>query len=365
METYPERAWVVPPFLTFGSWMCGPVGFVGMRCGRALIQALLRRCFVAVALLGVVVTGSRSAKADDVQITDEARRHFAAGVALLKDPGSPRYEEAYSEFKAAYAASPSYKILGNLGLSAMKIERDTEAIKAYTEYLRAAGPDLTPAESNQVRQDLLTLTEGLTRVTVFSDPPGAIIRDVRTPGKGSEVRNSYDSALNPIELGIRRGQHLITATLPGFQEARWEFEARGGMLPAHLFKLIPIPRQREAVSTIRVRAPIPAATYVTGALALGFVVAGSAFGALALSEHSSYERVNNGANQAQAADDRNKGQVYNVLTDSFFGAAIVSAAVTTYLIAARPLVERQVTGKVRVSPGFSAHGPSIAASMSF
>ena len=75
----------------------------------------------------------------DVQITEEARQHFKAGVNLLNDPDGPRYEEAYREFKAAYAASASYKILGNLGLCAMKLERDGEAIDAYEKYL-AEGP---------------------------------------------------------------------------------------------------------------------------------------------------------------------------------------------------------------------------------
>src|SRR4051812_18719060 len=76
-----------------------------------------------------------------VQITPEARARFSAGVNLLKDPEAPRYEEAYREFKAAYAASPSYKILGNLGLCAMKLERDEEAIDAYERYLKE-GKDL-------------------------------------------------------------------------------------------------------------------------------------------------------------------------------------------------------------------------------
>ncbi len=55
-------------------------------------------------------------------INDEARNHFNAGVNLIQDPDGPRYEEAYREFKAAYAAAPSWKILGNLGIAAMKLE---------------------------------------------------------------------------------------------------------------------------------------------------------------------------------------------------------------------------------------------------
>src|SRR6266481_4578482 len=79
----------------------------------------------------IVVAGTLAAPAfaADPPVTPEARTHFAAGVNLLRDPDGARYEEAYREFKAAYAASPSYKILGNLGLCAMKLERDGEAIE--------------------------------------------------------------------------------------------------------------------------------------------------------------------------------------------------------------------------------------------
>jgi tetratricopeptide (TPR) repeat protein len=81
----------------------------------------------------------------DVQITEEARQHFKAGVNLLNDPDGPRYEEAYREFKAAYASSPSYKILGNLGLCAMKLERDGEAIEYYDRYLQEGGKEIDQA----------------------------------------------------------------------------------------------------------------------------------------------------------------------------------------------------------------------------
>src|SRR5580704_19345460 len=109
----------------------------------------------------------------EVVITEEARTHFAAGVALLQDPKAPRYEEAYREFKAAYATSPSYKILGNLGLCAMKIERDAEAIHAYETYLKEAGPEVTSQQREQMKRDLLTLKAGILEVTVSSVPPGA------------------------------------------------------------------------------------------------------------------------------------------------------------------------------------------------
>ncbi len=93
-------------------------------------------------------------------------------VALLKDPKMPRYEEAHREFKAAYALSPSYKILGNLGLCAMQIERDEEAIHAYEAFLREGGPEVTSGERMQIERDLLTLKAGIVKVNISSDPPG-------------------------------------------------------------------------------------------------------------------------------------------------------------------------------------------------
>ena len=49
---------------------------------------------------------SAPARADAVAISEEARSHFTAGVNFLQDPDGARYDDAYREFKAAYAASP-------------------------------------------------------------------------------------------------------------------------------------------------------------------------------------------------------------------------------------------------------------------
>jgi Tfp pilus assembly protein PilF len=112
-------------------------------------------------------------------ITDEARRHFGAGVALLDDRDGPRYEEAYLAFRAAYAAAPSPKILGNLGLCAMMLERDGEAIDAYERYLREV-EDIEPREREQIERDLETLRATAARLTVEA-PAGTTIVDRRQP----------------------------------------------------------------------------------------------------------------------------------------------------------------------------------------
>src|SRR3954465_11344987 len=59
------------------------------------------------------------AKTNPSGISEEARTHFAAGVALLQDPEGEKVEDAYREFQKAYEIAGSPKILGNLGFCAM------------------------------------------------------------------------------------------------------------------------------------------------------------------------------------------------------------------------------------------------------
>jgi hypothetical protein len=284
----------------------------------------------------------------EVVITEEARTHFAAGVVLLQDPKAPRYEEAYREFKTAYAASPSYKILGNLGLCAMKIERDAEAISAYETYLKEAGPEVTAEQRAQVQRDLLALKAGVVEVTVSSDPPGASIIDSRTPVEGPDVRNSYGSILTPTTLGLRHGHHLIVARLAGYLDQQWEFDATESTAPPHVFTMTrPMVAERP---TVRER-PIPTAAWISGGATLALGVGGVFFGALALQRHSDFVSVNDGTQVAAAQSDRSSGQTLNIVTDAFFGGALIGAGITTYLVLSRATVERPAnTGTIRSSP---------------
>src|SRR6188768_1489126 len=133
------------------------------------------------AVLLAMATGSATAQAapkgsapaaQTVQITEKARELFGTGVTLLQDPDGARYEEAYQQFKAAYAESPSWKILGNLGFTAMKLERDGEAIQAFQAYLEQGSKELTKAERAQFQSDLDTLSATAGTVTILGVPAG-------------------------------------------------------------------------------------------------------------------------------------------------------------------------------------------------
>jgi len=169
--------------------------------------------------------------AQSVKITDKARELFSTGVTLLQDPDGARYEEAYQQFKSAYAESPSWKILGNLGFTAMKLERDAEAIQAFQGYLEQGGKELSRAERAQFQSDLDTLSATAATVTILGLPAGTRVTDVRSPNQGSDIKNYYDVPEGgPLVLRVRPGAHRFTAQWNGQQPQTHELQAsaKGG-----------------------------------------------------------------------------------------------------------------------------------------
>jgi hypothetical protein len=313
------------------------------------------------------------APAPGASISDEARAKFTVGVNLLTDPDGPRYEEAYRAFKAAYALSPSYKILGNLGLCAMKLERDDEAIAAYEKYL-AEGKDLTRPEVQQITSDLATLRSSVAHFTVESDPPGAEIIDARVPVRGERVLNSYGTVPQATKLGLHEGAHQVTARLQGYSDQTWHVEVTGGQdLPEHKF-VFTKEAPPQAMSTFAPSAPpivmsrpVPARVWVgvvaTGALA----VAAGVTGALAMAKQSDFQTANDGTNPSKAQDLKNSGQTLNIVNDACLGGAVVAAGVTAALYFSRPTIEttgsapssREAKARLIVVPDVARSGAGL------
>jgi hypothetical protein len=167
-------------------------------------------------------------------VSKEAQEHFNAGVSFLQDPDGARYEEAYREFKAAYAASPSWKILGNLGIAALKLERDGEAIAAFRQYLADGGSDIEAEERTQVQRDLSTLEASAAKLKLEL-PEGAMLLDERFPAMGSAIQNSYGPAKGALDIGVRPGRHRFTASLDGKTSDAWDVELQPQESKTHAF----------------------------------------------------------------------------------------------------------------------------------
>jgi hypothetical protein len=193
------------------------------------MKTLLSRPFAALlaAQLTLSVVGAAVAQpAPSSQVSEEARKHFKAGVAFLQDPDGARYEDAYREFKEAYRISPSWKILGNLGLASLKLERNAEAIDAYEKYLAQGGKEIESNERAQVERDLSALKAASATVTVqVTGTTGDVsITDQRSRSTGGAIQNFYTvTAGKPLTLKVQAGHHAFVAK-SGDREAKREVD---------------------------------------------------------------------------------------------------------------------------------------------
>jgi hypothetical protein len=239
----------------------------------------LSLAFCGALTFGLLVGSPTPAHAAEPPISEEARQHFRAGVALLQDPEGARHEEAYREFKAAYAASQSAKVLGNVGFCAMRLERDAEAIEAYDRYLRDV-PDIDEEEREQIKRDVATMRSGLVRLTLTSELAGLTVIDQRVPVRGEAVTNSYDVPGTRAVLGLRAGHHVLRARRGATQSQAWEVDVMPGGTAFHAFVFAAAPPPASA-------APAPEPTsrlapwLVTG-LGLASLAAGGITGGVAL-----------------------------------------------------------------------------------
>lgn len=328
---------------------------------------MLRRSVVRFCWVGLMAVGGTSlpspARAAEVKITDAARKHFNAGVALLRDPDGARYEEAYAEFKVAYQASPSWKILGNLGITAMKLERDGEAIEAFSRYLEEGGKNIDAGERADIERDLATLRASAVTVLLTTTPAEISVSDERTPSQGSPVRNRYQSQGGSLRLQIRPGHHLMTATLDEKPPLRFEFDAQPGGNEQHDFNFdtvvppptaTPLPAPAAppiSAPSPRSARPVPTAVWVGVAATGVFAVAAGVTGVMALGKNSDYQAAN-GHDAARAKTLQSETKTLNLVTDVLLGATLVSAGVTTVLYVKRP--EHEETGlSLRLRPSWA------------
>lgn len=157
-----------------------------------------------------VCVGLPAARADTPPtVSAEAKAHFQRGTAAMRLGTPEGHAQAYREFKAAYEASPSWKILGNLGQAADELERDGEAIAALQEYLAQSRGQAGSRKSTNLQADLDRLQANVATVTL--EAPGTLwIVDTRLPpdGEGEPVVNQYGPFEGGrAELRVRAGKH--------------------------------------------------------------------------------------------------------------------------------------------------------------
>jgi hypothetical protein len=189
------------------------------------------RAWMASAALVIALGIARTASAEDA-ISEEAKLYFRNGVELIQG-SPPNYQDAYYQFKLAYEKSKSWKVLGNLGLCSFKLERDGEALDAYTEYLKSGGNDIDPEERKQLERDVLIITGNSAAVNLASSQPDIEVIDARA---GTSVPpQTYKFQGGALALRLRAGTHTLTATSADGKQERWEVVLSPGRTIEHRF----------------------------------------------------------------------------------------------------------------------------------
>lgn len=319
------------------------------------MRALFSRATAALTAIAFTSALTFPALADDAKI-EEAKKHMEAGAAFYNDPGGHKCEEAYREFKKAYELSGSLNALKGMGVCALELERDGEAIEAYQKYLEGKGDQLDPAEKQQMETDLTALKEAVATVTIRTDKPGVKITDVRQPSRGFPITNHYQGTIEGKTLGIHPGQHTFTATVDGEPDQVWKVDISNGGKYNHIFEFEkgkPVtaegftdqdlkgggvgasttPDQADKAGGTR---PVPTSVYVVGGLSVALAVPTAIFMVMAKSKKSDYDAANGHSPKAQLDDMRSSVQSANLVADIFLGATVVGLATTGVLYFTRP-----------------------------
>lgn len=355
----------------------------------------MRKNHLAVSFALVLAAGSATAVVAHAQpkpavtITDEAKKHFKAGVDFLNDPDGARYEEAYREFKKAYSISPSWKILGNLSLTAMKLERVGEAIEGYEKYLAEGGTEVHGAEKTQIERDSRLMKTASSTVTLTGVATEVTVVDQRQKANGAMAVNTY--AIPPgksLTVIMQAGRHVMTAKVAG-KEEKWEVELAAGQTTTHAFKgdasaaaapvppptssaakpAEPAPSSTAALDTSK---PPPSSTLKTagivgigvgGAMILGGVVTGLiGKGKLSTLESDCPDKRCTSDKQSDADSIKSYQTMTNVL---WIGGALVAGAGAAMFVIGNKQQSEAAAREVRVLPVATQGGGGLFATGRF
>lgn len=268
---------------------------------------------------------------------DLGRQTFSAGVRLLQDPDGARYDDALPLFRKAYELTRSWKVLGNLGLCYMKLERYGEAIATYEQYLAEGKGDIEPDELSQVTADLRTMqAQKVTLQIHLNGASSAQLRDERRRPSGNVLVNSYALA-ESTTLVIAPGDHVFTASAGGKQQG-WSIKLEPAAEVTHTFAFDPT-----AVATRHTRpnersAPSRVPAYVAGGVTVLLAGGTAVTGMMMLDKRSHFQAINGqpGRDRAELQDARDAASQLGLISSVLFGATLVGAGVTTWLFVSPP-----------------------------
>lgn len=288
---------------------------------------MIRQLRVVPVLLFVLATIAPARAQTEAKVA--ARDHYQRGLELAN---RGEYGAALAEFDQAYAASPNYAVLYNIGQANVGLGRARPAIDALRRYLKEGDGEIPPARRAEVEQQVALLESSFVSLTITTAPTGATVSvdgtAVGTTPLASPVR-------------VTAGTHVVSATRPGAPPA-WRVVKLAEGAPASVAIELPEPPAPTSPSAAApAPSPPPARTCAERAPAAspfptGFVLvgAGVAVGGVALGHylwnHGRLEDFR--ANEAALQTDTSPGRNERLLANNALGDSIDRASVVTVVL---------------------------------
>jgi tetratricopeptide (TPR) repeat protein len=172
-----------------------------------------------------VSTWCGAARAEDAAA--RAREHYERGYALAR---SGDFEQAIDEFKQAYAASPNFSVLFNLGQAYGASGRAVEAQRTLQRYLEVGGSGVDAEQRRRALELIDYYRRRIGRIDLTGLPSGA-----RVSLDGEELGAAPFSA--PIEAGA--GRHAVSIQGQGYESLVRSVDVKAGEQVLLAIRLIP------------------------------------------------------------------------------------------------------------------------------
>lgn len=161
-----------------------------------------------------------------------ASKHFRAG---LDHALTGELERAVEEFQAAYADSPHYSVLFNIGQTYTLMGKPVEAIDAFERYLRGGGKAIAPSRRKAVEASIAFHAKRVGELQVLVEPADATLEV-----DGQAVTSDWQR----VPLRLAAGKHGLVVSAAGFRAQTLAVTVQAG--------------QRSSLSlTLRAEAPLP------------------------------------------------------------------------------------------------------------
>jgi hypothetical protein len=211
----------------------------------------LRRAALLAALLAL--GSARIGHADDPRV--EARAHYARGLELTGQNG---YEEALREFNAAYAISPQFAVLYNIGQAHIALGHTAEAIEALTRYLHDGGERISLERRTQVERQIAGLRSTLPNPELASEAEAARATAAAAGAAADEAvaaasEGSHAPSARPGTLTVRCPEPGLKLALDG-KRIDLAASSHGITLPGGVHHLVlSAPGRRSAEESLEIQ----------------------------------------------------------------------------------------------------------------